>query len=107
MKQKDLLFLFGSFFFLVAVYLPLSIYHNSVTSTIPEDLNIQITPIAPTFDTKAISDLSKRNNITPIYQVGPSQPVIPTPTPTPASLLQSSSSAQQSSNVATKSGTKL
>lgn len=105
MKQKDLLIIFGSFFLLVAVYLPLSIYHNSVTSTIPEDLNIQIIPIAPTFDEKAIADIKKRNNVAPLYQVGPSQPVVSTPTPT--SLLQSSGSASQKSTIATNSGTKL
>lgn len=68
MKQREILLIIGSFFGLVLLYFVFSVYHNYVTSTIPEDLNIQITPISPTFDEKTISDLKKRGNVSPLFQ---------------------------------------
>lgn len=68
MKQREILLIIGSFFSLVLLYLGFSLYHNYVTSTIPEDLNIQITPISPTFDSKTISDIKKRESVLPLYQ---------------------------------------
>lgn len=76
MRQNDILFITVSSFLLVIMYIGFSIYDNSVTSTIPDDANIQIIPISQTFDEKTISDLKKRINVTPIFQVGQ-----PTPTP--------------------------
>ncbi len=108
MKQKDILLLAGSFFFLVLLYLGFSVYHNSVTSTISGDLNTQIVPISPTFDEKTISDLKKRSVITPVYETGgqtspspiPSVQASPTPVPT------ASPSSQLNTNTSTTSGTK-
>lgn len=71
MKQKDALFLTISFFVLVLIYVIFSVYHNSVTSTISENLNIQITPIAPDFNQKTISDIKKRGQVTPLYEISP------------------------------------
>lgn len=89
MKQKDLLFVAISFFILILIYLGFNIYHNSAVSTISESTNIQISPIAPSFDDKTISDLKKRNNISPTYQVTPSQSTL-TPPPTATSTATSS-----------------
>ena len=102
MKQKDLLLLVGSFFFLVLLYIGFSIYHNSVSSTIPEDLNIQIIPISPVFDEKTISDLKKRASVKPIYEINGIS-ASPTPTPLP-SQTPTASNAAFPTPVATNSG---
>lgn len=73
MKQRDVLFLVIPFFMLVLIYIIFSVYHNSVTSTISENLNIQITPIAPDFNQKTISDIKKRGQVMPLYEFS-SQP---------------------------------
>lgn len=70
MKQKDILLLLIPFSLLVAVYIGLSIYHNIVTSTIPEALNIQITPISPDFDQRAIMNIKKREKVSPVFESG-------------------------------------
>lgn len=93
MKQKDLLFIAASFFILILIYIGFSIYHNSAESTISESTNIQILPITPSFDDKTISDLKKRGNITPVYQLVPNPSTL-APSPT-------------ASSTATSSGTKL
>jgi len=93
MKQKEILFVIVSFFILIVIYVVFSIYHNSVTSTIPDALNIQVLPISSTFDEKAISDLKKRDNITPVFQVGLDTPV-PTPTLTPIATQSATASAE-------------
>ena len=68
MKQRDIITLAVPFFILIILWIIFSVYHNSVTSTIPETLNIQITPISPAFDEKAISDLKKREKILPSFE---------------------------------------
>lgn len=73
MKQREILLIVGSFFGLVLLYFGFSLYHNYVTSTIPENLNVQITPISPTFDSKTIEDLKKRNKVSPVFQASPVQ----------------------------------
>lgn len=67
MKQKDILLLLIPFSLIVVLYIILSIYHNIVTSTIPEVVNIQITPISPDFDQKTIIELKKRDRIVPVF----------------------------------------
>lgn len=71
MKQKDILLLVIPFFILVVIFIIFSVYHNSVTSTISENLNIQITPISPTFDQKTISNLKKRDKVEPLFDAKP------------------------------------
>lgn len=88
MKQKDLLLLLILTFVIVLAWIGFSIYHNSTTSTIPSQLNIEIIPIQPDFDTKTINNLRKREQIAPIYQ---GQKIAPTQaatslTPSPAIL---------------------
>ncbi len=74
MKRKDIILLVVPFFILVLIWIGLSIYHNSVTSTIPEVLNIQITPINPTFDEKTILNLKNREKVTPVFEAQQSSP---------------------------------
>lgn len=71
MKQKDILLLLVPFSLLVVLYIALSVYHNLVTSTISEAVNIQITPISPNFDQKAIMEIRKRQTIVPIFETLP------------------------------------
>ena len=71
MKEKDILLLLIPFSLLVVLYIGSSIYHNLVTSTIPEVLNIQITPISPDFDQKAIMSIKNRDRIVPVFEAVP------------------------------------
>ncbi|MDP2649895.1 MAG: hypothetical protein Q8P10_03540 [bacterium] len=69
MKQKEIIFILVSCFLLVAFWVGFSIYHNSVTSTVPEALGIQITPIKPDFDNTIIENLKKRNRVEPVLEI--------------------------------------
>lgn len=68
MKQKDIILLVVPLFFLVLVWIIFSVYHNRVSSTIPETLNVQITPIEGRFDEKTINELKDRENLLPIFE---------------------------------------
>lgn len=78
MKQKDLMLLLIPSFIMVAAWVIFNIYHSSVSSTISENLNMQITPISPTFDTKEIEAIKKRDSINPTYEF---KGASPTPLP--------------------------
>lgn len=94
MKKKDILFIIISAFILVIAWISFNIYHNAITSTIPEATNIQIAPIPKTFDIKTLDELKKREKIAPIFEIQTS--------PIPVST----SSATQSSQLSTSSATK-
>jgi hypothetical protein len=68
MKTREIYILLISCFVLVIFWIGFSVYHNSITSTIPRKLNIQIIPINPNFDEKTISDIKTRPQITPVYE---------------------------------------
>ena len=68
MKQKDIILLVVPLFFLVLVWIIFSVYHNSVSSTVSESLNIQITPIEGRFDENTINELKERENLLPIFE---------------------------------------
>lgn len=90
MKQRDLLLLLVPFFLMVIAWVIFNIYHSSVTSTISDTLNIQITPINPIFDKKAIEAIKNRDDIEPVYDIPNSS--LPPPTSTVAPLPTSTSS---------------
>ena len=95
MKQKDILLLIISSFFLVALWIVFNIYHNTVTSTIPQALSVQISPINPTFDTKTINALKERVQVTPIYNPLATQSApLEAPTPSPATISTDSAEAE-------------
>lgn len=50
------------------MWIGFSLYHNSVMSTIPQGLSIQIVPIQPKFDTETLENLKKREKIEPILE---------------------------------------
>lgn len=108
MKQKDLLIFLLPAFLVVFFWVIFNIYHSSVTSTIPETISLQIIPISPVFDKKAIDDIKNRQEISPLYelssQVSPSpqasrpasiQQITPTPSPTLQTSENQSSSGGQ------------
>jgi hypothetical protein len=69
MKQKDLYMILIPSFVVVIFWIGLNIYHNSVSSTIPPALNIQIKPINPTFDSKIIDKLKNRKEVVPLFEM--------------------------------------
>lgn len=68
MKRSEALFLLISVSILVFAWIVFNIHHSSITSTIPEDVNKQIVPLNPQFDTKTLGELKKRNKVTPILE---------------------------------------
>jgi hypothetical protein len=75
--QKDVLFLSISFFTIVAAWVAFSLYHSYVTTTISEDLQMQILPINPKFDTATIEALKSRKKVTPLFEVNPAEASTP------------------------------
>jgi len=69
MKRTDVLFFFASFFIVVAAWIGFNIWHDAVTSTISNDLQIQIIPINPDFDSDTIQKLKTRQNVSPQYEL--------------------------------------
>lgn len=92
MKKNDILMILIPTFIFAFAWIGFSLLHNVATSTISEALDTQIAPIAPDFDTNTITELKKRTNVTPAYQITvPIQNIVipiassaaaPTPTPT-------------------------
>ena len=67
-KQRDILILLWLTFITVVAWIGFNLYHVMVTSTISEDLQLQITPINPNFDLNTISRLKSREQVDPLYQ---------------------------------------
>jgi hypothetical protein len=99
-SQRDLLYLSLSALVLTVAWISFNIYHIWATSTITEDLQMQIQPITPDFDTGTITALKSRKKITPVYTSNnpPAVPVgakniqpnvTPTPTIEPITLNES------------------
>lgn len=89
MKKHEMLFLIISMFTLTVLWIAFSVYHNFVTSTIPEGQAQRIAPITPNFDTKVIEQLKKREKLSAFTQIqitsapSPIATVQATLTPTP------------------------
>ena len=84
-QQKDILFLFISTFIIVVAWIGFNLYHKMVTSTITPDLQMQIVPIDPRFDTVTIERLKKRISVTPIDTLsGTASPSAPSVTVSPS-----------------------
>lgn len=78
-KQKDILFIFISSFIVVVAWISFNIYHIWATSTVSEDLQLELTPIAPAFDARTMGQLKTRENINPIFESQASASASPTP----------------------------
>jgi hypothetical protein len=99
---KDILFLFISSFVLVVAWVGFSIYHKMVTTTISEDLQIQIKPIDPYFDSETIQKLKARAVIVPLYQLP--EGIEPTTSETDTESKNTSSPNTQTKNTLTVQG---
>jgi len=93
MKQKDLLFLLVSVFIMAFAWILFSIIHNAITSTIPETVSIQISPISPSFNIKVIEKLKNKikviavdsfENVPGTTNVGTDSAILPPLIPTPS-----------------------
>lgn len=85
--QNDFLFLSLSIFIIIAVWIGSNIYHAWVTTTISENLQLQIIPIEGRFDTATIDNLKKRKIVQPLFAAGslvatPTASLSPSPSPT-------------------------
>src|SRR5579862_4631265 len=78
--QKDILFIFISSFIVIVAWIGFNIYHIYVTSTVSQDLQLDLIPINPTFDAQTIQQLKTRENINPAFEM---QKAAATPTPAP------------------------
>lgn len=67
--RKDILFLSVSMFIIVALWILFNVYHAWVTSTITDDLKIQIIPISPKFDLQTLDKLKTREKIEPVFEL--------------------------------------
>lgn len=83
MKQRDILLILISVFIVTIAWIAFNVIHNSTTSTISENLTLQIIPIVPNFDNKAIEKLKARQTITPLYQFENQAPTTPAATTSP------------------------
>lgn len=68
-KQRDLLIIIFMTFLTVVAWVGFNIYHLSVTSTISDELQIQIAPINPNFDINIINKLKSREPVEPLYMI--------------------------------------
>jgi hypothetical protein len=66
---KDLLFLSISSFIVVVAWVGFNLYHSYVTTTITPELQIQIVPINPNFDTAMLEKLKARKQVAPITEL--------------------------------------
>lgn len=85
--QKDILYISISSFVLVALWVGFNLYHAYATSTITPDLELQIQPIDPTFNTQLIQKLKNRQKIAPVYELtnaSAGAEITPSPTPVAA-----------------------
>lgn len=81
MKKKDVLIILILLFISVVAWIASSLFHSFTKSTISETTKQDIAPIEPTFDTKTIDKLKKRQNINSSFEL---EDIIPTPTSVPS-----------------------
>ena|SRR3989338_6838474 len=84
MRQKDIITIIIPIVIFIIVWVLFNIYHNAATSTISESLNINIQPITPDFNIRALSEVKKRERIEPLYQMDRVEPLTPTQSPLPS-----------------------
>lgn len=91
MKQREILFTLISIFILVLAWISFNLYHKSISSTINEPLKIQIQPINPNFNEKAVEILKSRTKINPSFKMIKQEEKIASPTPTINNLINNTS----------------
>ncbi len=111
-RQKDILFILGSSFVVVVAWIGFNLYHIYVTSTVSEEIQVQLTPINPTFNTDLIRELKSRDKVNPLFEKqstasrSAGTPTIePTPEASSSGTLETSSRfAPEDTVIATRSG---
>jgi len=102
--QKDILFIFISSFLVVVAWIGFNLYHIWATSSVSQDVQMQLTPIDPEFDQITIQKLKTRESIEPLYIIQKNTSAgTPTAAPTPGPLdasLQSETVASSASRLA-------
>lgn len=96
--QKDILFILISSFIVVVAWIGFNLYHIWATSTVNEEIQLQLTPIAATFDATTMQQLKTRENVNPIFDVQGQ------PSTTASSTATQNQPASASSSAATASG---
>lgn len=97
MKERNLVFILASSTILAMAWIGFAIYHTSVTSTIDQELSIQIQPIAPVFNQAAIKNILNRNDTEPTFEI---KGLNKRPTPTTEPADDTSTTSQNASRSA-------
>ena len=94
MNRNTILLLSIATFITIVAWIGFSVYNSFTTSTISETETIEIAPISPDFDQKAVQSILQRKKVDPVFQLSGQQQssgaagLKPTPTiqtnPTPA-----------------------
>ncbi len=98
--QRDLVILLFLTFIAVLVWIGVNVFHKLHASTIDQQLNMQILPINPTFDTTTLNKLKQRQSIDPLYDIETatlSGLITPTPSSTQTPVQQDSTSSNTQS----------
>jgi len=69
--QKNTILILFLTLILVIAWISLSVYHNSVTSTISKDFEEQVEPINPDFNTKTLEIIKLKKKVEPSFQYQP------------------------------------
>lgn len=101
MKQKDIIIYAALTFFVVVAWIVFNFYHSATTSTISSATSMQIQPIEPRFDQRAIEQLKKRPAIKPQYTLPTNASASATPSPTllPSPIITPLISPTQSASI--------
>lgn len=97
MKRNDIIFLLASTLIMTVAWIVFSIIHAATTSTITNDVNLQILPIPPTFDATTIKQIINRQKVNPLYSIqsqNSSVSAIPSATPTPSIIISQGGSSK-------------
>src|SRR5690348_5599282 len=94
--QKDILYLSISLFVVVAAWIGFNIYHTSVTTKIAQEVQVQVTPIDPTFDLATVQKLKQRQRVAPLNDIVVSSKSASAPLPTPTIAVATGSARTQS-----------
>ncbi len=69
LKGENITNLLLSVTFVTLAYIGFTFYHTSVTSTLDDDLTLQIQPISASFNKTAIEHLIGRTSVPPTYEL--------------------------------------
>lgn len=84
MGRRDVLLLSFLTFITAIAWIVFDVYHASVTSTIPQEVETQLAPVTPKFDTEVIEKIRRRENIEPF---GSENAIVPVKTTTSSATI--------------------